>query len=126
MASKTQESTQEIQAMIQVLQSGAEEAVEAMERGKRQADSCVDQSEVASQALISITNAVHQTHDANEQISHAAKEQSQVSREISERLESIVSIAEQTASGADQTAISSHEVARLSEELRLSVDEFKV
>ena len=37
-----------------------------------------------------------------------------------------VSIAEQTASGADQTAISSHEVARLSEELRLSVDEFKV
>ena len=126
LASKTQESTQEIQAMIQVLQSGAEEAVDAMERGKRQADSCVEQTEVASQALISITNAVHQTHDANEQISHAAKEQSQVSREISERLESIVSIAEQTASGADQTAISSHEVARLSEELRLSVDEFKV
>ena len=126
LASKTQESTQEIQSMIQILQSGAEEAVEAMERGKRQADSCVEQSENADKALVSITNAVHQTHDANEQISHAAKEQSQVSREISERLESIVSIAEQTASGADQTAISSHEVARLSEELRLSVDEFKV
>ena len=126
LASKTQESTQEIQSMIQILQSGAEEAVEAMERGKRQADSCVEQSKNADKALVSITNAVHQTHDANEQISHAAKEQSQVSREISERLESIVSIAEQTASGADQTAISSHEVARLSEELRLSVDEFKV
>lgn len=126
LASKTQESTQEIQSMIQILQSGAEEAVEAMERGKRQADSCVEQSESADKALGSITSAVHQTHDANEQISHAAKEQSQVSREISERLESIVSIAEQTASGADQTAISSHEVARLSEELRLSVDEFKV
>jgi methyl-accepting chemotaxis protein len=126
LASKTQESTQEIQAMIQVLQAGAEEAVDVMEKGKRQAESCVEQTEIADAALISITNAVHQTHDASEQISTAAQEQHQVSQEISERLESIVLIAEQTACGADQTAISSHEVARLSEELRLSVDEFKV
>jgi methyl-accepting chemotaxis protein len=80
LASKTQESTQEIQAMIQVLQSGAEEAVQAMERGKNQADSCVEQSEVADTALGSITNAVNQTLDANEQISLAAKEQHQVCR----------------------------------------------
>lgn len=126
LASKTQASTQEIQTMIQELQSGAELAVEVMERGKSQTDSCVEQSEVAEEALISITNAVHQTHDASQQISHAALEQHEVSQQISQRLEAIVSIAEQTATGADQTAISSHEVARLSEELRLSVDEFKV
>ena len=126
LASKTQESTQEIQAMIESLQSGAEAAVAAMSKGKQQAESCVEQSDLANTALDSITAAVAQAHDVSEEISTAAQEQQQVSQEISERLESIVAIAEQTAEGANQTNISSSEVAKLAEELRLSVDAFKV
>ncbi len=126
LASKTQASTQEIQAMIQVLQSGAQAAVEAMNKGRKQAENCVAKTEVATKALDSITHAVHLAHDMSEQISEAAKEQNQVSHEISKLLESIVSIAEETASGAEQTSESSHEVARLAEELRVSVEQFKV
>ncbi|PCC11863.1 methyl-accepting chemotaxis protein [Pseudoalteromonas sp. JB197] len=126
LASKTQESTQEIQSMIESLQSGAEAAVSAMEKGKQQAVSCVKQSDIASSALDSITLAVSQAHNVSEEISTAAQEQQQVSQEISERLESIVAIAEQTAEGAIQTTISSSEVAKLAEELRLSVENFKV
>lgn len=126
LASKTQASTQEIQAMIQVLQSGAHAAVEAMTKGRKQAENCVEKTEVATTALDSITHAVHLAHDMSEQISEAAKEQNQVSNEISKLLESIVSIAEETASGAEQTSESSHEVARLAEELRVSVEQFKV
>lgn len=126
LASKTQASTQEIQAMIQVLQTGAQAAVEAMNKGNKQAENCVEKTEVATTALDSITHAVHLAHDMSEQISDAAKEQNQVSHEISKLLESIVSIAEETASGAEQTSESSHEVARLAEELRVSVEQFKV
>ncbi|KAA1158530.1 methyl-accepting chemotaxis protein [Pseudoalteromonas fuliginea] len=126
LASKTQESTQEIQSMIESLQTGAEAAVTAMSKGKQRAVSCVEQTDLASSALDSITFAVSQAHDVSEEISTAALEQQQVAQEISERLESIVAIAEQTAEGASQTNISSSEVAKLAEELRLSVDEFKV
>ncbi|MDP4536086.1 methyl-accepting chemotaxis protein [Alkalimonas collagenimarina] len=126
LASKTQDSTQEIQSMIEVLQKGAQNAVEAMKKGKKQAENCVAQTDIQDKALDSITHAVHQARDMSEQIAHAAEEQNQVANDISQLLESIVSIAEETASGAEQTSDSSHEVARLAEELRQSVDQFKV
>ncbi len=126
LASRTQESTQEIQNMIEVLQTGAEKAVAVMNTGKKQAADCVIQSEEADKALETITHAVHEAFDRSSQIATAAEEQSVVAHEISENLESIVAIAEQTSSGSRQTAESSSEVARLAEELQLSVQEFKL
>ncbi|MEW6984045.1 methyl-accepting chemotaxis protein [Colwelliaceae bacterium 6471] len=126
LASRTQESTQEIHNMIEVLQTGAEKAVAVMSTGKSQAAECVHQSEMADQALETITHAVHEAYDRSSQIATAADEQSLVAHEISENLESIVAIAEQTTAGSHQTASSSSEVARLAEELQQSVQEFKL
>ncbi|WDE12369.1 methyl-accepting chemotaxis protein [Thalassomonas haliotis] len=126
LASRTQESTQEIHNMIEVLQSGAEKAVSVMDTGKSQAANCVEQSELADKALETITHAVHEAYDRSSQIATAAEEQSVVAHEISENLESIVAIAEQTTAGSQQTASSSGEVARLAEELQQSVQEFKL
>ncbi len=126
LASKTQVSTEEIQSMIEQLQRGSKSAVNVMNHSKTQADVCVTQTEEATTALNSITDSVHQANDMSEQIVTAANEQNQVSNEISERLESIVAIAEQTASGAAQTDTSSREVAKLAEELRQSVEQFKL
>ncbi|NQZ20890.1 MAG: methyl-accepting chemotaxis protein [Colwellia sp.] len=126
LASRTQESTQEIQNMIEVLQSGAQQAVGVMNTGKKQAANCVEQSREAEKALETITHSVHEAFDRSTQIASAAEEQSVVAHEISENLESIVAIAEQTTAGAQQTAESSNEVAKLAEELQQSVQEFKL
>jgi len=126
LASRTQESTQEIQKMIEVLQIGSEKAVNVMDTGKTQAAECVSQSEMAEKSLEAITHAVHEAYDRSSQIATAAEEQSVVAHEISENLESIVAIAEQTTAGSQQTATSSSEVARLAEELQQSVQEFKL
>jgi methyl-accepting chemotaxis protein len=126
LASRTQESTQEIQTMIIALQSGAEKAVSVMDAGKKQASNCVEQSEEADKALETITHAVHEAYDRSSQIATAADEQSAVAHEISTNLESIVAIAEQTTAGSQQTAASSNEVAKLAEELQQSVQEFKL
>lgn len=126
LASRTQESTSEIQTMIESLQTGAGKAVTVMDAGKLKASDCVAQSEEADKALETITHAVHEAFDRSSQIASAAEEQSVVAHEISENLESIVAIAEQTTAGSKQTAESSSEVARLSEELQQSVQEFKL
>ncbi|GAA6170515.1 methyl-accepting chemotaxis protein [Colwellia sp. KU-HH00111] len=126
LASRTQESTSEIQTMIESLQVGAGKAVSVMDVGKAKAADCVSQSEEADKALETITHAVHEAFDRSSQIATAAEEQSLVAHEISENLESIVAIAEQTTAGAKQTAESSSEVAKLSEELQQSVREFKL
>ncbi|MBU2894154.1 methyl-accepting chemotaxis protein [Colwellia sp. D2M02] len=126
LASRTQESTSEIQTMIEALQNGATKAVTVMDTGKAKASDCVTQSEEADTALETITHAVHEAFDRSSQIATAAEEQSVVANEISENLESIVAIAEQTTEGSKQTATSSSEVARLAEELQHSVQEFKL
>ncbi len=126
LASRTQESTQEINAMIEVLQAGAERAVSVMNQGKEQTAICVSQTEKATQALDMISDAVHNAHDVSSQIEQSAREQNTVSQEISEKLETIVGIAEETTSGAQQTSDSSQEVARLADELQQSIRKFKV
>ncbi|WP_426359801.1 methyl-accepting chemotaxis protein [Pseudocolwellia sp. HL-MZ19] len=126
LASRTQESTQEIQTMITALQTGAEKAVSVMDTGKEQAANCVEQSQEAEKALDTITHAVHEAYDRSSQIATAAEEQSMVAHEISSNLESIVAIAEQTTEGSKQTSESTDEVAKLAEELQQSVQEFKL
>ena len=126
LASRTQESTQEINEMIEKLQHGAEQAVKSMSQSKDKATQCVQQTEESGNALQAITDSVHHAHDISTQINHAAQEQTSVTAQISERLEQIVGFAEENASGAQQTSQASHQVSDLSTQLKQSIEQFRV
>ncbi len=126
LASRTHESTTEIENMIEKLQTGSHNAVEVMEKSREQAQAGVEQATEAAESLQAITQAVATITEMNIQIASASEEQSAVSEEINKNVTSISQISEQTASGAEQTTASANELARLASELQNLVSQFKI
>lgn len=124
LASRTQQSTQEINDMIARLQSGATQAFEAMEAGRTQAHTGVEQTLKATACLESIVQAINVINDMNTQIASAAEEQSAVSEEISRSVTAIDDLTGETTVGAVQTNEASQEVARLASALQDMVRRF--
>jgi len=126
LASRTQDSTTEINDMIGKLQTGARNAVQAMEQGTAQTEQSVEQALQAGTALDQISTAVTTIRDMNTQIASAAEEQSSVSEEINRNIVNIRDIAEATIEGANQTAQSSAAMSQVASELMALMNEFKV
>ena len=126
LAQRTQQSTTEIESLIDTLQNGAEQAVNAMGQSRERATSTVEQAQHAGQSLDSITQAVDTILQMNTQIATAAEEQSSVAEEINRNVVNIQNISEQTATGAEQTSTSSAELARLGVQLQGLVGQFRV
>lgn len=125
LASRTQASTEEIQNMITKLQTGANQAVQVMVKGKDQAASSVDHASRAGQSLQNITRAVSVIKDMSNQIASASEEQSAVSLEINRNINNISDVANETATGSREISTGANELARLAAELQKLVGHFK-
>jgi len=110
LASKTQESTSEIQEMIERLQSGTREAVTVMKDSREEAKNSVEQTASAGESLNQITHAVNTINDMSSHIASAAEEQSSVSREMSQNINMISDMADQASQGASENKASSKEL----------------
>ncbi len=126
LASRTQQSTQEINDMIERLQNGANEAVNVMQAGREKAEVSVEQAGKAGEALTAITQVVDNIKSMNMQIASAAEEQSATAEEINRNIVNISEIAQETSSGSRETANASDELARLASDLQSQVGKFKV
>ncbi len=126
LAERTQDSTREISAVIEILQSGANQAVEVMDRGREQASLSVKEAVKAGESLDIITEAVNTITEMNRQIAKSAKEQEQVVNEINQNIKTIKDISEQTSSGAQKTASAGEKMEQLACHLKGLVGRFKV
>ncbi len=125
LASRTQESTQDIQQMIERLQSGAREAVKAMVESRGQTERSVSQAAEAQASLARITDAVTTISDMNIQIASAAEEQTSVAEEINKNVLTIRDIVEHTAEGAHQSTAACERMSALAGDLQKLVSRFK-
>ncbi|MCU7811628.1 MAG: methyl-accepting chemotaxis protein [Candidatus Thiodiazotropha sp. (ex Notomyrtea botanica)] len=126
LATRTQESTQEIQAIITRLQSGAEQAVDAMNSGRTRGHETAEQAKQAGVSLESITHAVDLISEINSKIAGATDDQRQVASDVNEGITTISQVSEQTANRAEQTEQQGLVVSQLAQELQASVKQFKV
>ena len=126
LASRTQESTKEINQMIEKLQVGSQQAVTAMKDSQDQAHAAVEQATQAGASLATISEAVMRINDMSTQIASAAEEQRAVSEEINRNIVQINVMAEQTAGGAKQSYSSNEAVALLSNRLQGLVGQFRM
>ncbi len=126
LAGRTEESTSEIQSIIERLQLGTEQAVNAMESSREKAVKVVDQSQATENSLTSIMENVDTINNMNSQVASAAVEQSSVSEEVSTNIVKINEVSEDTVDEAASTSKASFELAEQAENLRNIVNEFKV
>ncbi|HZX17631.1 MAG TPA: methyl-accepting chemotaxis protein [Pseudomonas sp.] len=93
LAQRTAESTAEIHQIIDTVQTGAVNAVRAIESGQHRSEEGVTQVTEAGATLQLITSAVEAIRDMNRQIATAAEEQTSVAEDISRNLTEITAIA---------------------------------
>ena len=126
LAGRTQQSTEEIQKMIESLQSGTREAVDVMERGQDMTGETVEQANKAGEALQTIADAVATITNMTAQVASAAEEQNSVADEINSSIVNISNHARETGEAAQQSDSAANQLSDLSTKLHSAVSQFKV
>ena len=126
LAQRTQESTKEIQSMIETLQSVSRDTVEIMEKGQTQANESVSHASDAGNSLQQITQAVQGITEINTLINDEAGSQSGVAVEINQNIHAISEIATESMNAAKKTNQESQGLSELALNLQQLVAKFKL
>ncbi|AWB69067.1 chemotaxis protein [Saccharobesus litoralis] len=126
LAKRTQDSTSEIQVMIDKLQSGASRGITSMESSMSAAHEAVDKVTATYDSLTGIATAINTINEMNNQIATAAEEQNQVGEDISQRINMISDSAQQVADVSRDSKHMTQKLVELSEDLEKSLHYFKL
>ncbi|MGF0333647.1 methyl-accepting chemotaxis protein [Ectopseudomonas toyotomiensis] len=126
LAARTQESTKDIQQMIERLQAGVQNAVKATHSGSARARQSVEQAAGVDQALSVTGDSVQRINDMAAQIATACEEQSSVTEEIARNISDIRDLSNEAAQTSEQSTRASQHLSELSHGLAQLVGRFRV
>ncbi|TMO59030.1 hypothetical protein CWC18_16875 [Pseudoalteromonas aurantia] len=125
LASRTQESTQEIQSAIEHLVSGAQQAVDSMTSSQQASRECVDGINSVKNMLHSIVESIQTIRDMSQQIAAASEQQTVAAQTQLDSVYSICDITDMTTSQAKENQQASQKLAQMAETQRELLTKFK-
>jgi methyl-accepting chemotaxis protein len=126
LASRTQDSTEEINGMVDKLLNGSRSAVDLTNLCIEQTSNIVNQSKVVTESLSTIVNSISDISDMTTQIATAAEEQACVSAEINQNIVTIETINGDVADQMSRLSNKSDDLGNQSNKLLSGIQEFKV
>ncbi|NVD07743.1 methyl-accepting chemotaxis protein [Vibrio sp. JPW-9-11-11] len=126
LAARTQESTGQIQTIIEELQKQSGQANDSMQASLDLLDKNNQLAEQTNGALLGITESVSNINDANTQVATAAEQQSQVTQDINRNVVNMSELVNQNVSGICQSASASQELSTLAEKQKAQLAFFKL
>lgn len=126
LASRTQESTKEIEGIISAVEAGTDRAVGAMNESSKSANETLTYGKKAGESLEKIATAIERINERNASSASAAEQQAQVAREVDKNVVKVRDLGTQNITGANQTNSASQQLARLAEKLNYLVAQYKV
>ena len=126
LAQRTQESTSEIESIINTLQQRTQEVVSIMLDCRTQGDESASQATKTGALLGAITDDVKTIMEMSTQIAVAIEQQSQVASEVNKNVVRIRDIAQTASGNAESNAQTSVEVSEQARVLFTAIDKFKV
>jgi methyl-accepting chemotaxis protein len=125
LASRTQESTKEIQHIVEQLQGAAGSVLRLMGESREQAEVSVAEANKASQSLQQITDSVEIITRMNIEISTLSASQQQATRTMDENVRSIREVTDETAESAKHATQGTRQLAEMAQRLGEVVARFK-
>lgn len=125
LAKRTQDSTHEIEAMIEQVQQGTTTVNSIMQSIKSGSATSVNEAGEVEKALNEVLLSVNTITSQNAQIATAAEEQTSVSEAINQNMTTIVDIANKTANDTDVATSYMHELTDTATQLEQNVSRYK-
>lgn len=126
LASRTQQSTEEINTILAQLQTASQEAVLTMQTSTKAVEKSVENANVAVESLDKITQIVQQISNMNGQIAKATEEQNKISGNLVSQSENINNQSEETATSAHKLNDVSQQLSELASGLEHITRSFRV